>query len=552
MNKKRRIKKNYITALFLTIFLIFAADARAVENGKIAFVIDNNIWTMNADGGERIQVASSGDYPKFSPNGTRIAYYRGDEVWVANANGEGERLVTYAGPLGRFRIRGLTWSPDGNRIAFTCAPGICAVNADGVQRTTISSDVRDNAPDWSPDGEKFVFVKRRFACAAPETPETHECFPDIYVMKVNGDIQGPLVLRGTFEYVYDPVWSPDGTKIAFGDAFFDCGGISVMDADGGNRRLVLWGDDFGGIPAYDPSWSPDGTKIAFAGDVIPGDQVMTDIFAANIDGTGIENLTRTDSVSERHPDWGAVPSTPTPTPTPTPTLTPTPTPTPSPTPNTLPGSNINVQASAGDASVTFSFVSQAGTTVFTPIGQPSSVGVPPAGYTIINTPPAYDITTSAAYTTPVTVCFIVSSINDPAAFARLRILHAEGEQLVDRTILAPDSPAPDFGTRFICAQVNSLSTFVAALAPASAATVTVSGRVLTPSGQGIRNAVVSLIDSQGVRRTATTSSFGNFIFENVGTGETYVIAVSSKRYRFASRNLTVNDSLTNVDFMGLE
>ena len=178
--------------------------------------------------------------------------------------------------------------------------------------------------------------------------------------------------------------------------------------------------------------------------------------------------------------------------------------------------------------------------------------MPPAGYAIINTPPAYDITTSAAYTTPVTVCFIVSSINDPAAFARLRILHAEGGQLVDRTILAPDSPAPDFGTRFICARVNSLSPFVTALAPASAATFTVSGRVLTPTGQGLRNAVVSLIDSQGVRRTATTSSFGVYSFSDVRSGETYTITVTSKRYRFTPLQMSANDNLTNVDFVGLE
>ncbi len=82
--------------------------------------------------------------------------------------------------------------------------------------------------------------------------------------------------------------------------------------------------------------------------------------------------------------------------------------------------------------------------------------------------------------------------------------------------------------------------------------VGISGRVTTPDGRGLRNAVVSLIDSTSTASTATTSSFGNFSFNNAPTGETYTIAVTSKRYRFTSRQLIVNNTLTNVDFVGQE
>ncbi len=84
------------------------------------------------------------------------------------------------------------------------------------------------------------------------------------------------------------------------------------------------------------------------------------------------------------------------------------------------------------------------------------------------------------------------------------------------------------------------------------AAVGVAGRVTTPDGRGLRNAAVAITDPQGVQRTATTSSFGFYTFDNVRVGETYVIGVSSRLYRFASRNLVVNDNLTNVDFVGLE
>lgn len=82
--------------------------------------------------------------------------------------------------------------------------------------------------------------------------------------------------------------------------------------------------------------------------------------------------------------------------------------------------------------------------------------------------------------------------------------------------------------------------------------VGISGRVLTPSGLGLRNAVVSLIDDLGVRRTATTSSFGFYSFDNVSSGRTYTLTVASKRYRFPSRVTQFVDSVSNYDFYGLE
>ena len=82
--------------------------------------------------------------------------------------------------------------------------------------------------------------------------------------------------------------------------------------------------------------------------------------------------------------------------------------------------------------------------------------------------------------------------------------------------------------------------------------VRLAGRVTTPSGLGLRNAVVSITDSLGITRTATTSSFGNYSFEGLAPGGSYTISVSSRRYRFASRTVVINDNLTNIDFVGQE
>jgi len=86
----------------------------------------------------------------------------------------------------------------------------------------------------------------------------------------------------------------------------------------------------------------------------------------------------------------------------------------------------------------------------------------------------------------------------------------------------------------------------------SAAGVEISGRVVTPDGRGLRNAIVSMIDSKGVTRRATTSSFGYYRFDDVEVGEAYVMSVSSKRYRYTPRLVQVFDTLAEVNFVGLE
>ena len=81
--------------------------------------------------------------------------------------------------------------------------------------------------------------------------------------------------------------------------------------------------------------------------------------------------------------------------------------------------------------------------------------------------------------------------------------------------------------------------------------VTVSGRVTSSDGRGIRGATVTLVDGDGLTKTATTSSFGYYTFDDVAAA-TYTIGVASRQYRFGSRTITVGDNLANVDFTGLE
>jgi len=90
------------------------------------------------------------------------------------------------------------------------------------------------------------------------------------------------------------------------------------------------------------------------------------------------------------------------------------------------------------------------------------------------------------------------------------------------------------------------------LLPPSAATASLSGRVTTVDGRGINNAIMSISGgSLAAPRFVRTGSFGYFTFDDLPTGETYVVTINSKRYTFTvpTRVIQVNDNVEGVDFV---
>lgn len=88
----------------------------------------------------------------------------------------------------------------------------------------------------------------------------------------------------------------------------------------------------------------------------------------------------------------------------------------------------------------------------------------------------------------------------------------------------------------------------------TAASGSISGRVRTPDGRGIQNAVVT-IEGGGLASpvTVVTSSFGMYRFDNIPAGQTYVVTVKAKRFAFEmpSRTVSVTDDLAGVDFVAV-
>lgn len=84
----------------------------------------------------------------------------------------------------------------------------------------------------------------------------------------------------------------------------------------------------------------------------------------------------------------------------------------------------------------------------------------------------------------------------------------------------------------------------------TAAEVAVDGRVLTSSGQGIRNVVVTLTEQDGTVHRAVTGTFGYYAFENIEAGQTVMVRIYSKRFRFDQpvRVVTLMDAVSGLNF----
>ena len=278
--------------------LMVAVDAQA----QIAFVSnrdgDKDIYVMDTDGGNlrRLTDNSDGDAdPVWSPDGKRIAFksdrdghvnvhgWPTHDIYVMDADGSNPQNLTN-NPADDWDP---SWSPDGKRIAFTSRRDgffnieVYAMDADGSNLQNLTNNPRDDRnPSWSPYGAHIVFSARRKGHFENKFSITHE----VYVMNVDGGNQRRLTDNRNNDW--DPVWSPDGKRIAFeadrkGNLEkFD---IYVMDADGGNLQKLTNHRAWDGSP----SWSPDGERIVFHSER----DGNYEIYVMDADGGNLQNLT---------------------------------------------------------------------------------------------------------------------------------------------------------------------------------------------------------------------------------------------------------------------
>jgi len=272
----RSICAGFLSLVLLAFVSPAAQAAYPGENGRIAFISAGEIWTINPDGTAPRQVTSptpplSDSAPSWSPDGTRIAFVRGNpccvarDIFVVNSDGSGEHFV---------RSNGIspTWSPDGTEIAFEVKTfsELWRMNADGTnaRREAVPDGFEFDfeEPAWSPNGDAIAFgitsdvpyddhdggyyivrhsdLGIRYVDVPQPEPETHTTLPG-----------------GS-----DPDWSPDGTELVYVAMQTDVErgtsdpiDIKARNSDGsGAPRTIV-----GGPEDRSPAWSPDGSKVVF-------------------------------------------------------------------------------------------------------------------------------------------------------------------------------------------------------------------------------------------------------------------------------------------------
>jgi len=78
---------------------------------------------------------------------------------------------------------------------------------------------------------------------------------------------------------------------------------------------------------------------------------------------------------------------------------------------------------------------------------------------------------------------------------------------------------------------------------------TLSGRVVSATGQNVRNARVTITDTTGVTRSVMTNSFGYFQFTDVPTGATYNVGATARGFSFTPRTVSVTGLVTQLDLI---
>jgi Tol biopolymer transport system component len=295
-------------------------NGEIVTNSDNLVTGEEQVYTVDPDGTDEQLLYNNSEVGQWSPDGTRVALVtQVGPPQVLLFNVDDGSSVYFGLPFDLYPDLALfctVWSPDGTRLACEgqgqtdpSLSGVYTLRAsDGgdLQRVTYEPNGDDCPSDYSPNGKRLVITR------ANET--TYE----IDTVKLDGSGMKRITPEGMDFNFCNGNWSPQGNEIVFSahvpNANDFHSSVWVVHSDGtGLRQLPIAGpcggpfDDPSTFGCFNPVWSPDGRKIAFGRNQGDGQR---DLYTVNADGSGLFQVTHTDDISEFNGDWGIHPLTP--------------------------------------------------------------------------------------------------------------------------------------------------------------------------------------------------------------------------------------------------
>jgi len=184
---------------------------------------------LDLESGERKQITPEGETvtdAAVSPDGKTIAYtlIQGDSLIFRDTDGHLLNQMPAPSPKPGARPEGITWSPDGQFIAYIWDQTVIQFNSfgplwmmdvrTGHQWQLSPEGVFDSFPTWSPQGDGLLVVRRENMEDRSADFDLNKLVSNLWVVEISSRTWRPLTqLKG--HGAWSPVWTPDGSAVVF-------------------------------------------------------------------------------------------------------------------------------------------------------------------------------------------------------------------------------------------------------------------------------------------------------------------------------------------------